>query len=215
MLGGETDRLDAPERRGVGVEELVRFREELASFLARLDRMLTSAPRQSAPPSEPGLCPCLVIADGNRRLAAEHELKSIDPYSFDFFLDLTRGVLFTKVHGLKPPGREERLRKIEKTPLQSEDVNLLVFAIEHANRYFGCDNLREYLADAEYLERNTLAKRLARIRRTVQKGQLEGPFIRRTSQAHSTVSRTGFAFYFDGASVSYCLIRFVAAAERA
>jgi DNA-binding response OmpR family regulator len=187
----------------------MRFRQEFAALLVRLDRLLVSATQEITPTGAPDPCRCLVITDGNRRLATEQELESIDPYSFDLFLDLTQSTFFTKVQG-----RGGRLRKIEETPLQSEDVNLLVFIIEHANRYFGCDNLQEYLEDAEFLERNTLAKRMARIRSAVQKGQLDGPFIRRTSQAHSTVSRTGFAFYFDGANVSYCLVRFAAVAER-
>jgi len=173
---------------------------EVGDLLRRLEALLASGPPTTPSGEYPRF---LVVINGRRQRLTERQVEDINPKAFDFYLDLTRGLLLTKLG--KGRGKFQNLRE---TPLQSEDLNTLAVLLEHANRYFGRDNLRYYLDDAEFLEGNTLSKRMGRIRAVAQEGCLDGPFIRRTSQADRSVSRTGFAFYFDGGGVTYCLIRF-------
>ena len=103
---------------------------------------------------------------------------------------------------------------IAQTTLQSEDIRTLAFLVEHADRDFGADNLAEYL-DQEALEANTLSRRMVRIRREVQQGRLDGPFIERATNVDLGISRSGFGFRFTTKKAKhYCLIRFARPMER-
>ena len=193
----------ATSKRKASLPSLVlNIRQKMKELNALVAQLPDEPPAQSAQPKRGSLNHYIAIINGKRHLFSERETDCLDPRKFEFFLDVTRGILFTRSRG-----SGGTLRRLEETPFKSEDVNTLACLVEHAGTYFSSDNLHRYLEDAEFLERNTLAKRMVRIREAVQGGRLDGPFIRRTSQAHSTVSRSGFAFYFDGSNVSYCLVR--------
>ena len=148
----------------------------------------------------------LVNVNGRRQRVSEREIHSIRPGRYDLFLDVTRGLLWTR-----PKGRRGRLLRIEETVLHSEDVNTLAFMMEHPGRYFSHENLPNYLPGPAYLERNTFQKRISRIRRTLRD---DGTFIVRVTDAHYKVSSTGNAYYFNGERVSYCLVQFADPAEK-
>ncbi len=190
----------SPEARAIRRKAMEKLREALA-LLEQTRRMDGAETGKPAAAGASALLRYPAIINGRRRRLSEEELGRIRPEEFDFFMDLARGLLLTRL-----PGRRGKLRRIGDTSLQSEDLNTLVVLVEHANVFFGADNLAPLLPDTEYLRPNTLGKRLVRIRRAVQGGRGDGPFIRRTTQAHYTVSRTGHAYYFDGAAAPYCLI---------
>jgi hypothetical protein len=150
----------------------------------------------------------IMFSDGRRKLIIDPEYAALKPEGFRFFLDLVAGRLLAKVDRRRPT-----LRKIAGSVLQSEDVRTLAFMVEHAGKYFGADNLAEFLDGQEDLTANTLARRMVRIRREVQQGQVDGPFIRRATNVDISVSRTGFGFHFDGAAGPYCLVRFARPTE--
>jgi len=188
---------------------LVDVRTTTARLQTLLDRLegLTGDSR-AEPAGAPGLA-FVANVNGRRRPMTEEEAGALDPEAFDVFIDVTSGTLRTRV-----PGEPSPVRRMADTPLQAEDVNTLLVFIDHPNRFFSHENLPRFLANAGYLQPNTLAKRMGRIRKALQGGRRDGPFICRTSDAHFTVSQSGFAYYFDAVGVSYCVVAYAVEAGR-
>jgi len=191
------ERAYRPEAPAV-LREARRKVAQLDTLLQRLTDL--GAPRSSPFPAErlPGPIYFLVCTGRTRQIMAEKEIRSFDFSKYDLFLDVTRGLLFTRAKG-----QHGKLRRIADTGLLSEDVNTLVFMMEHPGIYFSYENLPSYLPGSQYLESNTFQKRLSRIRRALGN---KADCIRRVTDAHYKVSRTGNAYYFDGEGISYCLV---------
>jgi DNA-binding response OmpR family regulator len=151
----------------------------------------------------------LMVSKGQRKIISERAYAALKPEKFRFFLDLAGGRLLAKGEGRRPA-----VRSITQSGLQSEDIHTLAFLVEHPGQFFGADNLAQFLAGQEMLEANTLAHRMVRIRREVQPGHVDGPFLRRATNVDTSVSRTGFGFYFDSSAGPYCLVRFAQSTER-
>jgi hypothetical protein len=202
-LNTTTDSPQRPREQDGGSHILRQACEKLDEAKALLLRIGIAPRAVPAPSSGTRQVRYLMVSNGHKRVITEDELATIDPTKFAFFLNQTSGQLLTSATA-KRPG----LRSIAESGMQSEDVTLLAFLVEHPNRYFGVDNLSQFLEGQEMLAANTLSRRLVRIRRAVQQGNVDGPFIRKVLNAASSVSRSGFAVYFDASSGSYCLVRY-------
>lgn len=146
--------------------------------------------------------------NGRRGKATESEVRSMNPKDFAVYLDVTTGVLASRL-----PGEESRIETIEKAGLSGVE-DILGVLLENPHLNFGNVNISVFLPHRAGMTPDAFRKAMARIRNAIQGGDEDGPLLRRINRSHFSISDSGFAWRMSMDAGDLCFIRFLLPPER-
>lgn len=194
-------------KSGAGQPDLLEALEEQLSDALRTVALLKKMGRGERGPDEGNALLTrkrvfLMAVNGKAKRASECDIRRINPAHYALYLDLVSRQL-----GCHLFGEKLRLQSVQEAGVAGV-ADILSVMMEHPLLNFGNANIGYYLRHRKGMTPDAFRKAMAKIRRALQHGARDGPFLLHFGRSDFSVSESGHAWRISKEKGDLCVVRF-------